>query len=87
MTIAGVSLQSKTRTHTSSYYFPSQSPHKDLRAGDFPHGPVVENLPSHAGDAGLIPGQETRIPHAAGQLGPQAATVEPVLSGAHMPHP
>ena len=41
---------------------------KDSR--DFPGGPVVKNLPSNAGDAGLIPGQGTKIPHAAGQLKP-----------------
>ena len=31
---------------------------------DFPGGPVVKNLPSNAGDAGSIPGQGTKIPHA-----------------------
>ena len=31
---------------------------------DFPAGPVVENLPSNAGDAGLIPGRGTKISHA-----------------------
>ena len=31
-------------------------------------GPVVKNLPGNAGDTGLIPGQETKIPHAAEQL-------------------
>ena len=31
---------------------------------DFPGGPVVENLPSNAGDAGLIPGRGTKISHA-----------------------
>ena len=30
----------------------------------FPGGPVIKNLPSNAGDTGLIPGQETKIPHA-----------------------
>ena len=29
---------------------------------DFPGGPVVENLPFNAGDAGSIPGQGTKIP-------------------------
>ena len=29
---------------------------------------VVPNLPCNAGDAGLIPGQGTKIPHATGQL-------------------
>ena len=45
---------------------------------DFPDGPVVKNPPSSAGDAGSIPGRETKIPHAAGQLSPRAATTEPV---------
>ena len=39
--------------------------------------PVVKNPPSNAGDAGSIPGQGTKIPHAAGQLSPHAATTEP----------
>ena len=41
--------------------------------GDFPDGPVVENLPSSAGDTGSIPGRVTKIPHATGQLSPWAA--------------
>ena len=36
---------------------------KDL-PGDFPGGPVIKNLPSNAGDMGLIPGQRTKIPQA-----------------------
>ena len=52
---------------------------------DFPGGPVVENPPSNAGDAGSIPGRGTRIPHAMGLLSPCAATTEPALSGACMP--
>ena len=36
--------------------------------GDFPGDPVVKNPPSHTGDAGLIPGQVTKILHASGQL-------------------
>ena len=31
---------------------------------DFPGGPVVWTLPSITGDAGLIPGQGAKIPHA-----------------------
>ena len=31
---------------------------------DFPGGPVVKNVPSNAGDASLIPGQGSKIPHA-----------------------
>ena len=36
--------------------------------GDIPGGPVVKNLLCNTGDAGLIPGWGTKIPHAAGQL-------------------
>ena len=35
---------------------------------DFPGGPVFKNLPCNAWDLGSIPGQKTKIPHAAGQL-------------------
>ena len=34
---------------------------------DFPGRPVVKNLPSTAGDMGLIPDQGTKILHSAGQ--------------------
>ena len=37
---------------------------------------MVKNPPYNAGDVGLIPGQETKIPHAAGQLSPSATTTE-----------
>ena len=43
---------------------------------EFPGGPVVKNPPYNAGDAGSIPGQETKIPHAVGQLNPRATTTE-----------
>ena len=43
----------------------------------FPGGTVVKNLPSNAGDAGSIPGQGTKIPHALGQLSLCATTAEP----------
>ena len=43
---------------------------------DFPGGPVVKNPCCNAGDAGLIPGRETKVPHAAGQLNPCATTRE-----------
>ena len=46
------------------------------RTRDFPGGPMVKNPPSNAGDAGSIPGQGTKIPHAMGQLNPHAATRE-----------
>ena len=38
---------------------------------------MVKNLPSNAGDSGLIPGHGTKIPHAAGQLSPHTTTAEP----------
>ena len=52
---------------------------------DFPYGPVVKNLPSNTGDLGSIPGQGTKIAHAAGQLSPRATTTEPTCSGAQEP--
>ena len=36
--------------------------------------PVVKNLPSNAGDGGLIPDQGVKISHAMGHLNPRAAT-------------
>ena len=42
--------------------------------GDFPGGLVVKNLPSNAGDVGLIPGCGTKIAHAAEQPNLCAAT-------------
>ena len=41
-----------------------------------PGGPVAGNLPANAGDMGSIPGQGTKIPHAAQQLSLQATTRE-----------
>ena len=62
-------------------------------AGVFPGGPVVKNRPCSAGDVGLIPGQETKIPCALEHLNPkrcnywahmfqssQAANAEPMHS-------
>ena len=43
--------------------------------GDFPGGLVIKNLPSNAGQAGPIPGQGTKISHAAGQ--PSLRALEP----------
>ena len=40
----------------------------------FPGGPVVKNPPSSAGDVRLIPGWETKIPHAT--VSPHATTRE-----------
>ena len=37
---------------------------------------MVKNQPYKAGDAGSIPGQGTKIPHAVGQLSLCATTIE-----------
>ena len=54
---------------------------------DFPGGPVVKYPPANAGDMGSIPGQGTKIPHAAEQLSRCAATTEPMRLNqrAHVP--
>ena len=57
-------LQEKSHTrrcHKTSF-------NKFKRTGDFPGGPAVKNPPCNTGDMGSIPGQETKIPHAAEQL-------------------
>ena len=59
------------------------SSRKEIR--DFLGGPVVKNPPSNAGDAGLIPGRGTKIPHAAGQLSPLDTTTEPTHPGVCAP--
>ena len=43
----------------------------------FPGGPVVKNLLCSTGDAGLILGQGTKIPHAMEQVSLCATTAEP----------
>ena len=47
---------------------------------------MVNNPSCNAGDAGSIPGQGTKIPHAAGQLSPRVTTREPASCNyrAHM---
>ena len=52
---------------------------------DFPGVLVVKNPPTNAGDVGLIPGWETKIPHATGQLSPHTATAEPTRPGSCAP--
>ena len=56
---------------------------KILYTGDFPSGPVFENLPSNARDLSLIPSWGTKIPHATEQLGPHTTTKEPMDFRAH----
>ena len=52
------------------------------QARDSPGGPVVKNPPSNAEDAGLIPGQGTKIPLALGKPSLHAITTEPARSTA-----
>ena len=42
-----------------------------------PGGPVAKNPLCNSGDASLIPGWETNVPHATEQLSPHATTTEP----------
>ena len=49
---------------------------KKSQSRDFSGAAVVKNPPYKAGDVGSIPGQGTKIPHAAGQLSPCATTRE-----------
>ena len=44
----------------------------------FPGGPLLRNPPCNAGDMGLIPGGETKIPLATQQLSPCTTTRESV---------
>ena len=46
---------------------------------DFPGGPVVKNPSANAGNSGSLPGPETKIPHALGQVSPCTTTNEPTL--------
>ena len=57
---------------------------KNLFEG-LPWGPVVKNPPSNAGEADLILGWGTKIPHAREQLNPLTTTADPASSGAFAP--
>ena len=48
--------------------------------GDLPGGPVLKNLPSNGGEEGLIPGWETKIAHAMGQLSWRSQLLSPRAS-------
>ena len=61
---------------TNTFYSPEYFWLKKSVSGDFPGGPVVKNPPYNAGDTGSIPGQGTKIPHAAEQLSLHATTTE-----------
>ena len=62
-----------------------------IQLGDFPGGPVVKNPTFIAGDADSIPDWGIKVPYAAEQLSPRAATrvhigatPEPSRSGVHV---
>ena len=44
---------------------PTECPRFTVRYKSFSGGPVVDNLPSSAGDMGSIPGQRSKISYAA----------------------
>ena len=46
----------------------SEGPGSESYRSHFPGGPVVKIPLCNAGDVGTIPGQGTKMPHAAGQL-------------------
>ena len=50
---------------------------RSIEGGDFPGGPMVEDLPSSAGDMGLIPSQGGETPHGMGQPSLQATAKTP----------
>ena len=85
MQLCGMIDETSERLHNSVISQHHKSVLKIASVGDFPGGPVVQNLPSNAGDTGSISGWGAKIPHAVGQLSPRAATTEPARSGAHAP--
>ena len=56
-----------------------------MGSGDFPGGLVTKKYTSNAGDMGSVPGGGPKIPPAARQLNPRAATTEWVCSPAQAP--
>ena len=52
---------------------------KATTKGNFSGGPVFKNPLANAGDMGLIPGQRTKIPRAAGQLSHNTGSLVPQL--------
>ena len=78
----------KSRTQLSDFHFHFSCIHKHIQYMKklktrfmryLPGGPVVKNPSCNAGDAGLIPGCGTKIPHAVGQRCLRAATHAPQL--------
>ena len=52
----------------------------NMRCWEFPVGPVVKNLPSDAGDTGLIPGWGAKTSHVTGPLSRRATAREACAS-------
>ena len=62
--------------YNASLFLNSKKQNK-TKPRDFSGGPVVKNPPSNAGAPGSVAGRGTKIPQAAGQQSPRAATTEP----------
>ena len=62
-------MNSHTNMKTVSFISWKEHTHLTIKEylRDFLGGQVVKNLPSNAGDMGLIPDWGTKIPHAVGQ--------------------
>ena len=69
------SMGSQSRTQLSNLST-AQGPLEKCDIRDFPGDPVVKNPPFKAGDGGSISSQETKIPHAMGQINPLTTTRE-----------
>ena len=74
--LRGAEIETLAQSHIVKKWF-GQGCNQSNLLRDFPDGPVMNNLPSKAGDAGSIPGQGTKIPPAVGHLSPQTPTTKP----------
>ena len=69
-------MKAQSPNHSTTREFPIEKMILKFRktqyrkSRDFPGGSLVKNLPCNAEDAGLIPGQGTKIPHVTEQLSP-----------------
>ena len=70
----------KKKVNEEKIIMPEQSNFLKKENEGLPWWSSGKNPPSNAGDSGLIPGQRTKIAHAAGQLSPRATNYR-----AHVP--
>ena len=64
----------------------AQGPSEKCDIRDFPGDPVAKILPFKAGDGGSIPSQETKIPHAMGQISPPTPARQSPRAATKSPH-